>query len=163
GAVPMRRDGAPSPWLDEGFLAAHAHEVDVLHVHGGYGHLPVVALESWTETVRRLGIPLVVTVHQLRDPAQPSGDRHEGHLAARRRRGTSPGWPRRGSWSWSGSATARRRGRGSCSSCTWRCWRRAAARTPATWRSAGTSAPGSWRPAAAGSPISGPTSSPTAT
>jgi hypothetical protein len=82
GAVPVGPDRAPSPWLDEEFLTAHAHEVDVLHVHGGYGHLPVAALESWTETVRRLGIPLVVTVHQLRDPAQPSGARHEGHLAA---------------------------------------------------------------------------------
>jgi hypothetical protein len=82
GAVRVGPGGSPSPWLDEAFLTAHAREVDVLHVHGGYGYLPVAALESWAETVRRLGIPLVVTVHQLRDPAQRTGARHEGHLAA---------------------------------------------------------------------------------
>ena len=72
----------PSPWLDSCYLAAHAHDLDVLHVHFGYGHLPERALECWTETVRRLGIPLVVTVHQLRDPAQRTRARHDAHLAA---------------------------------------------------------------------------------
>ena len=82
GAVRVGEDGGRSPWLDEDFLTAHAPEVDVLHVHSGYGHLPVAALESWTETVRRLGIPLVVTVHQLRDPDQATRARHDAHLAA---------------------------------------------------------------------------------
>jgi hypothetical protein len=71
----------PSPWLDPGFLVAHAADVDVLHVHTGFGHLDEGSLESWTETVRRLGIPLVVTVHQLRDPAQEDRARHDAHLA----------------------------------------------------------------------------------
>ena len=79
----LRCPGAePSPWLDADFLAAHAAEVDVLHVHSGYGHLPAAAVQKWTETVRRLGIPLVVTVHQLRDPDQRSRVRHDRHLAA---------------------------------------------------------------------------------
>jgi hypothetical protein len=72
--------GDPSPWLDAEFLTAHAEDVDVLHVHAGYGHLDVAALEHWTETVRRSGVPLVVTVHQLRDPGQPDGARHAAHL-----------------------------------------------------------------------------------
>jgi hypothetical protein len=72
----------PSPWLDAAYLTAHAGEIDVLHVHCGYGHLPVAALEGWTETVRRLGIPLVVTVHQLREPSEPLPTRHDAHLAA---------------------------------------------------------------------------------
>jgi hypothetical protein len=72
----------PSPWLDSRYLAAHAGELDVLHVHSGFGHLDERAVECWTETVRRLGIPLVVTVHQLRDPAQPTRARHDAHLAA---------------------------------------------------------------------------------
>jgi hypothetical protein len=72
----------PVPWLDSGYLTAHADDLDVLHLHSGYGHLDEGALECWTETVRRLGIPLVVTVHQLRDPAQPTRGRHDAHLAA---------------------------------------------------------------------------------
>jgi hypothetical protein len=72
----------PSPWLDAGYLAAHADDLDVLHVHSGFGHLDAGTLECWTESVRRLGIPLVVTVHQLPDPARPTAARHDAHLAA---------------------------------------------------------------------------------
>src|SRR5919107_446353 len=72
----------PSPWLDPAYLTAHAGLVDVVHVHAGYGHLPEDEVVSWTEAVRRTGVPLVVTVHQLRDPAQPSRHRHDAHLAA---------------------------------------------------------------------------------
>src|SRR5919107_3975190 len=72
----------PSPWLDPGYLTGHAGLVDVVHVHAGYGHLPEDEVVSWTEAVRRTGVPLVVTVHQLRDPAQPARHRHDAHLAA---------------------------------------------------------------------------------
>jgi len=72
----------PSAWLDPAYLTGHAAEIDVLHVHTGYGHLSEAELECWTETVRRLGIPLVVTVHQLRDPDQATRARHDAHLAA---------------------------------------------------------------------------------
>ncbi|WP_093579344.1 glycosyltransferase [Geodermatophilus amargosae] len=71
-----------SPWLDPAYLTAHAGRVDVVHVHAGYGHLPEDEVVSWTEAVRRTGVPLVVTVHQLRDPAQPGRHRHDAHLAA---------------------------------------------------------------------------------
>jgi hypothetical protein len=72
----------PSPWLDQAYLTEHHRDVDVLHVHTGYAHLTEAAMECWTETVRRLGIPLVVTVHQLRDPEQAARARHDAHLAA---------------------------------------------------------------------------------
>lgn len=72
----------PSPWLDPAYLTAHAPFVDVVHVHTGYGHLPADEIVCWTEAVRRTGVPLVVTVHQLRDPAQPERARHDAHLAA---------------------------------------------------------------------------------
>jgi hypothetical protein len=75
-------DAVPSAWLDPCYLAAHAYDVDVLHVHTGYGHLDPHTMEAWTETVRRIGIPLVVTVHQLRDPAQRTRFRHDAHVAA---------------------------------------------------------------------------------
>jgi hypothetical protein len=56
---------SPSPWLDPAHLAAHADEIDVLHVHGGHEHLTVAEMEAWTAAVRRCNVPLVVTVHDL--------------------------------------------------------------------------------------------------
>ncbi|MGY1609900.1 glycosyltransferase [Geodermatophilus sp. SYSU D00700] len=81
-AVRVGPDHEPSPWLDPGYLTAWAHRVDVVHVHAGYEHLPEDEVVSWTEALRRTGVPLVVTVHQLRDPAQPERRRHDAHLAA---------------------------------------------------------------------------------
>ncbi|TKJ28541.1 hypothetical protein A6V29_00130 [Blastococcus sp. CCUG 61487] len=70
----------PSPWLDEDHLTAHAGEIDVLHLHSGQGLLEGHDLEGWTEVVRRLGVPLVVTVHQLRNPLQSSRRGHDDEL-----------------------------------------------------------------------------------
>jgi hypothetical protein len=79
-------DAAPSPWLDPAHLTAHAGEVDVLHLHGGYDHLTVPQLDAWTAAVRRAGLPLVVTVPDLRVPQGPDGTpmrtRHRAHLRA---------------------------------------------------------------------------------
>ena len=82
GIVRVGPDADPDPWWDPDHLAAHAGEVDVLHVHSGFGHLEPAALECWAETVRRLGVPLVVTVHQLRGPQEPDRARHDAQLAA---------------------------------------------------------------------------------
>jgi hypothetical protein len=76
----------PSPWLDVSYLDAHAAEIDVLHLHTGDAGVAAVAGQCWAETVRRLGLPLVVTVHRL----PPSGwgargaaeARHDAHLEA---------------------------------------------------------------------------------
>jgi Glycosyltransferase Family 4 len=79
-------DADPSPWLDPEYLAAHADDVDVLHLHGGYDHLTVPGMDAWTAAVRRTGVPLVVTVHDLRPPEGPDGTpmrtRHRAHLRA---------------------------------------------------------------------------------
>jgi hypothetical protein len=82
GVVRVGPDRSPSRWLDPAFLTAHADEVDVVHVHGGFGHLPADEVVGFTEAIRRTGVPLVATVHQLRDPAQPLPGRHEAHLRA---------------------------------------------------------------------------------
>lgn len=82
GVVSVGPDHVPSPWLDPAYLTAHAHEVDVVHVHGGYGHLPEDEVVCFTEAIRRTGVPLIATVHQLRDPAQAHPARHEAHLRA---------------------------------------------------------------------------------
>jgi hypothetical protein len=73
-------DVEPSPWLDPEYLAAHRNDVDVVHLHGGHGHLTEGRLEHWCEAVRRLGVPLVVTVHRLRDPDASTRTRHDAHL-----------------------------------------------------------------------------------
>lgn len=71
--------GHPSPWLDTGYLTEHAGELDVLHLHTGDEHVSEVAGQSWSETVRRLGVPLVVTVHRL--PARADSTCARGDVA----------------------------------------------------------------------------------
>jgi len=82
GVVRVGPAQGPSPWLDPAYLAANARGVDVVHLHSGYGHLPEDEVVSWAETVRRTGVPLVLTVHQLRDPQQATRRRHDAHLEA---------------------------------------------------------------------------------
>ncbi|MFP5370401.1 MAG: hypothetical protein ACLGI3_06595, partial [Actinomycetes bacterium] len=53
-------------WLDARYLAEHAGEIDVLHLHTGSGRVTDAAVQCWSETVRRSGVPLVVTVHRVR-------------------------------------------------------------------------------------------------
>lgn len=83
GPAPTAADPwAPSPWLQPAYLQAHAHEIDVLHVHFGFDGLTGDQMRAWTAAVRRSGIPLVVTVHDLRNPHHPTRARHDEHLAA---------------------------------------------------------------------------------
>lgn len=72
---------APGGWLDADHLEAHATDIDVLHLHDHPAALSVPELERWTETVQRLGIPLVVTVHQLQEPVCTADGRHDAALA----------------------------------------------------------------------------------
>jgi hypothetical protein len=58
--------GGPGPWLDAAYLAEHAAEIDVLHLHSGSGRVTEAAVQCWSESVRRSGLPLVVTVHRVR-------------------------------------------------------------------------------------------------
>ena len=82
GVVRAEPDGDPSPWLDVAHLAARAGNVDVVHLHAGCAPLDAAGMESWAEELQRLGVPLVVTVHQLRDPDEATAGRYDGHLAA---------------------------------------------------------------------------------
>jgi len=78
-------DVDPSPWLDPEHLAAHAADLDVLHLHGGYGHLTVPELDAWTAEVRRCGVPLVVTVHDLKAIDGADSGTHPGAARTRAR------------------------------------------------------------------------------
>jgi len=78
--------GGPGPWLDAAYLAEHAAEIDVLHLHTGSGRVTDAAVQCWSETVRRSRLPLVVTVHRVRSaallgPATPT-DAEDEHLDA---------------------------------------------------------------------------------
>jgi Glycosyltransferase Family 4 len=80
GVVRVGPPTGPNPWLDVAHLEAHAADLDVLHLHTGSARVAELAGQCWTEQLRRLGIPLVVTVHGL----VGDGDRarFEAHLAA---------------------------------------------------------------------------------
>lgn len=58
----------PSPVLQPGWLRAHAREVDVVHVHFGYEHLEPADVAGFLDALDQLGLPLVVTVHDLDNP-----------------------------------------------------------------------------------------------
>lgn len=69
---PGRRAGDGVWWppmvLDPVWLVAHADEVDVVHVHFGFESYSCAQLTLWAQELRRVGIPLVVTVHDLANP-----------------------------------------------------------------------------------------------
>ncbi len=58
----------PSPALEPSWIRAHADEIDVLHVHFGFEHRTPAQLQEWAEQLARIGIPLVLTVHDLDNP-----------------------------------------------------------------------------------------------
>ncbi|TFV53418.1 glycosyltransferase [Blastococcus sp. TF02A_35] len=79
---PLEAGPGTSPWFDLAHLAARAGDVDVVHLHVGYGALDAGVMEAWTEELQRQGIPLVVTVHQLHGPGEVAPGLEDAHLAA---------------------------------------------------------------------------------
>lgn len=67
----------PAWWRDEGA----AHDIDVLHVHFGFEYYPAAQLEAVCAELRRLGVGLVHTVHDLRNPNHPTPELHDRNLA----------------------------------------------------------------------------------
>ncbi len=76
------RGWEPDPLLRPDHLAAHAAAIDVVHLHFSYEHVAPAELDRWLAELRRLGIPLAVTVHDLRNPHQLDPSRHEAHLVS---------------------------------------------------------------------------------
>lgn len=70
----------PDPLLAPARMRTAAGGIDVLHLHFGYDHLSVAAMDDWLAVVRERRVPLVVTVHDLRNPHHVTGDRHNAHL-----------------------------------------------------------------------------------
>lgn len=57
-----------SPALSPDWVAAHAAEIDIVHLHFGFEHRTPRELQTWVETLARLQIALVLTVHDLDNP-----------------------------------------------------------------------------------------------
>lgn len=71
----------PHPALDAAWVAEHADEQDVLHLHFGMEGRTTAELDSWIEALRRARLPLVHTVHDLDHPHLRDQRRHREHLA----------------------------------------------------------------------------------
>ena len=71
----------PDPLLDPETLARLAPGLDLVHLHFGYDHLSVVELLAWIAALRRHRLPLVLTVHDLRNPHHATRGLHEAQLA----------------------------------------------------------------------------------
>lgn len=72
----------PPRMLDPIWLREHAAAYDVLHVHFGFESFSVPELQSVAGTLRDLGKPLVVTVHDLRNPHVADATAHLDRLGA---------------------------------------------------------------------------------
>ncbi|SDO77363.1 hypothetical protein SAMN04489867_0548 [Pedococcus dokdonensis] len=83
---PPSGDSADSPWWPPRMLTAawvdeHAPDFDVLHVHFGFDALSVDDLRDLVAALRRHDKPLVLTVHDLRNPHHDAPDLHDAQLA----------------------------------------------------------------------------------
>ena len=79
-ADPLPGQWWPPRWLDPEFVDAHAHEVDLVHLHFGFDSFPPEHLRAWTAALRRHGLPLVLTVHDLINPHVADPDAHLAQL-----------------------------------------------------------------------------------
>lgn len=70
----------PPRVLDPAWLVEHAADFDVVHVHFGFDACTPAELRDWARTLRALGKPLVVTVHDLRNPHHDEPSLHERQL-----------------------------------------------------------------------------------
>ncbi len=70
----------PSPALTPQWISRHHDEFDLVHLHFGYEHLSADELQVWLANLEVLQVPLVLTVHDLRNPHQLSPEAHDRHL-----------------------------------------------------------------------------------
>jgi hypothetical protein len=70
----------PHQALELEWLRAHHARFDLLHLHFGYEHLSAHDLRSVVRTLRTHGKPLVLTVHDLRNPHQVDPGPHREAL-----------------------------------------------------------------------------------
>jgi glycosyltransferase involved in cell wall biosynthesis len=83
-APPGQQPGAGQWWppvmLSSAWVREHSRDFDVFHLHFGFDALAARQLRELVRTLRRLGKPLVYTVHDLRNPHHEDRQAHDGHL-----------------------------------------------------------------------------------
>jgi beta-1,4-mannosyltransferase len=70
----------PPAMLEAGWVADHADEFDVFHVHFGFDARSPAELQDVVEALRIAGRPLVFTVHDLRNPHHTDRRAHDDQL-----------------------------------------------------------------------------------
>ena len=78
GAPP--RQWWPSPVLEPTWLAQHAADFDVVHIHFGFEHRSAAQLQALVAALRTLAKPLVLTVHDLVNPHLTDQAAHDAGL-----------------------------------------------------------------------------------
>jgi glycosyltransferase involved in cell wall biosynthesis len=78
-------DGDPGRWwppvmLDADWIAANHETFDVFHVHFGFDAKSPCELQAIADALRVAGVPLIVTVHDLRNPHHPAAATHDAQL-----------------------------------------------------------------------------------
>ena len=66
--------------LDVGWIAANRGSFDIFHVHFGFDAKSPQELRAIGAALRAGGVPLVLTVHDLRNPHHPDADLHDAQL-----------------------------------------------------------------------------------
>ena len=83
---PPVADGSPAArwWppamLEPEWVRAHADEFDIMHIHFGFDHQPPDTLRQLVGALRRHRKPLVLTVHDLRNPHHGEPELHDAQL-----------------------------------------------------------------------------------
>jgi hypothetical protein len=72
----------PPPMLEPGWAEANSDRFDVFHVHFGFDAARPEDLRGLGRSLKRLGKPLVVTVHDLENPHHDDQSLHRSQLAA---------------------------------------------------------------------------------
>jgi hypothetical protein len=79
-AVELGPAGVRHPAFAPEWIRENAFRFDAVHLHFGFEHLSAVELAIWVAELDRAGIPLVFTVHDLRNPHQDTPAHHDRHL-----------------------------------------------------------------------------------
>jgi hypothetical protein len=70
----------PPAMLDADWIAAQHDTFDVFHVHFGFDAKTPEELTAIAHALRDADVPLVVTVHDLRNPHHPTPELHDAQL-----------------------------------------------------------------------------------
>ncbi|MCK0113615.1 glycosyltransferase [Ornithinimicrobium sp. F0845] len=71
----------PPPMLEADWVSEHADEFDVMHIHFGFDAVAPADLEELVRALRAAGKPLVLTVHDLRNPHHLEPGLHDEQLS----------------------------------------------------------------------------------